>query len=321
MDTPDRIQYFPKDLCTPLTKESAYLYYLAESLDKEPFNAFAKRLSFANITDEDIITQLKNRINSIASVSWLSCLWKYIEDTRDIYPSSLVRHITKILPEYKVNTYDMCGPNCPKLDNIIVWEMNNISPELTGYFFENLLAHVLNKNVEKDTSKILRRKDSLITIEQFNRMVKRRWKDTDELFPKVLYEAVISYLEKNDLIEDISDAISGLLDYIYKNNDELNEYYENLKESSIVGQMKREINLRYSVYIESEKLGIHGEMDFCSNSCITDCKCYKTENFRLWMLQLYLYRTILNDHALRLRIINFNTNKVHEFTIIRSSDD
>ena len=84
--------------------------------------------------------------------------------------------------------------------------------------------------------------------------------------------------------------------------------------------MKHEINLRYSVYIESEKLGIHGEMDFCSNSYITDCKCYKTEDWKLWMLQLYLYRKILNDHALKLRIINFNTNKVHDFIVVRMND-
>lgn len=332
MESPDQIRYITKDMCAPLSKENAYAYYLAEGRDRETFVAFAKRiLSFDDITESNILKHLNDKLKSISSVTGFARIWKHIEELRLAYPSSIVKNIDRLLPSFTCTTYNMCGVNDPKLDNILVWEMNAISPEITGYFFENMLAYVLDLTYEKDTSAILRRKDSEITIDQFNKMMERiraEMYDTidanvnvhkyDEI-KEILDASVLAYLEKNNLTETIAAGIRGLYKYIYTWIDALNEYLENLKKSTIAMSMSREIGMEHSKYVESSdpELPIHGEIDFCSNSYITDAKCYKTEDYLGWFIQLYLYRALLDNHALQLRIINFNTNKVHEFRLNR----
>ena len=331
MDSPDQIRYIKQDLCGSLSKENAYAYYLAEGRDRESFMAFVKRIgSFAGISESDILKRVNDRLKSISSVTGFVRMWKTIEDLRSLYPSSVVKDVNRPLPSFTATTYSMCGVNDPKLDNIIVWEMNAISPEITGYFFENMLAYVLDLDYEKDTSAILRRKDGEITIEQFNRMMDRIRSEVitmandaqtnthkfDEI-DDILYSSILAYLEKNNLTESVAAGIRGLYKYVYTWIDQLNEYLENLKKSSIVMSMSREIGMTHSLYVESSDpdLPIHGEIDFCSNSYITDAKCYKMEDFIGWFMQLHLYRQLLNNHALRLRIVCFTTNKVHEFLL------
>ena len=342
MDSPDRIRYISRDTCGKFPKEVVYMYYLAEGRDDEEVTVFANRnqSSFNGITESDIVKRLNDKIKSISSVTGYVRIWKKIEGLRKDYPS-LVKDF-RLLPSYTCIPSSMCGVNDPKLDNILVWEMNAIHPEITGYFFENMLAHTLNLTYKKDTSVILRRKDANITIDQFEKMMKRIHaekehyiKDPDgndrkcyttganvdedeyDEIEAILDASVLAYLEKNNMTEMIHVGIHDLYKYIYRYIDQLNNYLHDLGRSTIVRSMSREIGIEHSKPVgPSSEFPIHGEIDFCSNSYITDAKCCKTDDELGWFIQLYLYRALLDNHALRLRIINFNTNKVYEFSIL-----
>ena len=316
MDQVSQVQYFSRDICAPLSKENAYLYYVAECENREPFQAFAKRVSFEEVSEKTIVENLKNKIKSTSSISSLARLWKTLDDVREVYPQSLIRNLPRYLPEYKVSTHDMCGTNFSKVDRIIVWEMNKISPVLTGYYFEAMLSRCLGIKTKPDKD-ILKTRDAIITQEEFDKMIKRRGIDEDS----ILYESIIAYLHLNDFTEDISCAITDMKDYIDKNKQELTEYMTNLSNTWIVSTMKKEMSLQHSKYVEDEKLGIRGEMDFVSNTYITDCKCYKQDDLKSWAAQLYLYRKLVGNNVLKLRIINFNSNTVYDFTITKEFKD
>ena len=68
MEQVSQVQYFSKDICAPLAKENAYIYYIVNMSDREPFNAFARRMDFKIVKENDIVDSLKNKIKSISSV-------------------------------------------------------------------------------------------------------------------------------------------------------------------------------------------------------------------------------------------------------------
>lgn len=316
MEQVSQVQYFSKDICTPLSKENAYMYYIANAIDREAFNAFARRVDFKNVKENDIVNSLKNKIISISGVSTLAKYWKIIDDIKELYPNSLIRKLPNYLPKYKYTTYDMCGTNFSKVDRILVWEMAHISPVLTGYYFENMLAKVLGLNDVPSISETLKSKNAVITQQELIDALKRN--NVKE--GSILYAAVVSYLKQNDYTESISDAVCDLQNYITKNKNALDEYEKNLTNTYIVTTMKNEMKLQHSKFIEDKDMNIRGEIDFVSNSYITDCKCYSQDDFKLWCAQLYLYRKLLKNTTLKLRIINFNTNSVHEFTIMKEGE-
>ena len=316
MEQVSQVQYFSKDICAPLAKENAYIYYIVNMSDREPFNAFARRMDFKIVKENDIVNSLKNKIKSISSVSSLAKYWKIIDDIKEVYPNSLIRKIPNYLPKYKYVTYDMCGTNFSRVDRILVWEMSHISPVLTGYYFENMLAKVLGMNEVPNITETLKSKNAVITQKELMDALKRN----NVGYGSILYSAIVSYLKQNDYTESISDAVCDLQNYITKNKDALDEYEKNLSNTFIVSTMKREMKLEHSKYIENNDMSIRGEMDFVSNSCITDCKCYSQDDFKAWCAQLYLYRKLLKNSTLKLRIINFNTNSVHEFTITKEGE-
>ena len=317
MDQVSQVQFFPRDICTPLSKENAYLYYIAGGSDREPFQMFARRASFEKVSESDIVEQVKNKIKATSSISSLAKVWKMLDDVRETYPQSLIRKLPRYLPQFKVTTTDMCGTNYSKVDRLLVWEMNRLSPVLTGYYFESMLARVLGVEHTEDIKNILKGKDVIIAQDDFVKMIKRRGIKEDSL----LYQALVSYLKLNDFTEDVSDAVSNLQEYIEKNKKELDEYMKALSNTWITNTMKREMNLEHSKFVEDTKLGIRGEMDFVSNTYITDCKCYKQDDYKAWAGQLYLYRKILKNDCLKLRIINFNTNTVYEFFIMQDGEE
>lgn len=317
MDSPSQIQFFSKDMCAPIGKVSAYIHYISHAIDKEPFNAFARRTDFNTLNEEIIINGLKNKIKSISSVSMLSRYYKIIDDIRELYPDSTIKYIPRLVPKYQINTYNMCGGiNESKLDRLIVWEMNKVAPEITGYYFEIMLARILEVYKCVESNNILRGRNDVILIEDFNKMIKRHKIDKNE----ILYGAIMAYLERNDLTEKVFNEIIDLTNCVKVLSKDLEEYENMLKDSHIVQTMMKEPLLRHSVYMKDEETGLMGEADFISNSYITDCKCYKVDDFKSWASQVYLYRKLSKNDTLKLRIINFNTNSVHEFVILKDGE-
>ena len=85
MDQVSQVQFFPRDICTPLSKENAYLYYIAGGSDREPFQMFARRASFEKVSESDIVEQVKNKIKATSSISSLAKVWKMLDDVRETY--------------------------------------------------------------------------------------------------------------------------------------------------------------------------------------------------------------------------------------------
>lgn len=349
-----QLQYVPKMLT--VSKPLAYLYYLLQDTTLDS-NQFFKTVDFSEFDDDQIVEYMKQKLLTITSISKISAklaqidiIRNFSEDTKELIP--------KMIPTYEVKTYSMNNSNSKTLDNIVVWELNHIFPVMTGYFFELLLSHCLSEKTNNDALKLnvdnidkcLRSKGCVIKIEQLTN-IRDRWfvskypslhvlRDHDSsdgdsedghtspksaetilasfktIFHKILWASLLAYLCLNDYSEDVSDRILEMVFYIDRHNQYLEKYKQALEESSIFQILSREKHLQHSVSISDFQF--NGEIDFLSNSFITDIKCYREPQEPSWFTQLYLYRQVLKNKTLGMRIVNFNNNTVYEFSTLET---
>ena len=323
-----------------LDKEFVYVTYYINTFDSDSRLTLqqyckANAESLQTLNEEEVEKSIDDKLASISSVSKLAKVSSFIDDIRESVKDSTLK---QRIPSFTVSTYPMDGVNHSKLDCIIIWELSYIFAPLNGYFFENLLSYIIGcpPNVN-DFSKLLMGKNAKITHKQFFDTCERRGmitkvKESDEYkcewcnekinfegityIPTsftmyVLFSALVAYLEKNDFTNDDSDKLTAYINYMNTNKTAIDTYITNLKESTIVDIMKREKHLEHSKSISNDDL--NGEVDFISTSYITDIKCYKNNEFKLWFAQLRMYRDIVKNKSLKLRIINFNSDEFYEF--------
>lgn len=68
----------------------------------------------------------------------------------NIDKKSLMNNINSIINipyDFKVKSYDISNRSAKLPLKSIVWELNHISPILTGYFFENIIANILKTDI------------------------------------------------------------------------------------------------------------------------------------------------------------------------------
>lgn len=292
------------------------------------------------LSKDEIITQYSTYVNSKVNVS------EKCKEMRDVV--ELKKTFITLNPSYIPPKYDM---KCDKIHNyvsdtppnkVIVWELNNISPELSGMFIENMIAYVLeiydncsdiseyiNYGLTFDNIKSIF-KDGLIHnyyisgLECKNNIIiidNKALNHEHFLSPLhyILFISLLHFARNTRSFGTYYINMLNMLRYIDEKVDELYKYMKQLSNLHLFKELKRK-NFKHSFKPKSIQY-LKGEIDFVSDDCIIDVKVYKQPAHDEWFYQLYLYNTLMNDGKNRtLQILDMFDNELVTYSI-KDDDD
>ena len=322
------IQFISKnDKPNHLDKESIYTYYyIMRSSNVETKEDFIRRTDFSEVSSDDIAKQYNKKLKSISSPSKAADYYAYLHELLTTPPYMNSEFATKIndpLPNYTITVKRIAGVNDEVPDNIIVWECNKRSPILTGFFFEEMFARAIgcesNVKIEDKIKNVLRGANAKTTVEQLKDFFERNHiteSMNKNIFIDILAYAICARCVKSDFDINACQEALSLLEYVRDESNEkyLNEYLEKLCKCELARTMQREKGMIHSKSCKNDKF--EGEIDFLSNQSITDVKCYKKEAHTKWFAQLYIYRSIVDDKSLKLRLVNLIANEYYEYNTV-----
>lgn len=317
------------DYPTNLDKASVYTYYIMMHKPSEEWQRFKRRIDTTKLTLDDIVRGINDKLKSITSPSQIAKYYAWLNKvfTSDEYKNCAIsKEINNPLPNFTYTSHRIAGENDEKLLNIVEWRLNKVAPQLTGFFIEVMWANAIGKrdgtSLEKlvNSEKILRMPDVKTTnddLDKFFEMNGMYDLASKNKFVEYLIRAACARCVKSDFCRSHHDDVINMLELI-TNKDfalYLDEYFDALCKSTLARIMKNEPNLQHSVIVSDGKQ-FAGEVDFLSDSAITDAKCYKTDEHILWFAQLWVYRKCCkNNQALKLRIIDFDKGMYHEYDV------
>lgn len=345
------IQFLNRDFCTLFSKPFVYLHYLAKS-DKYPeasYQYVLKREPFdKDSTEEGIIKEFKDNLNRTINASKLCRKLVFVHDFQMEY-SGIIDDI-ETYPNFTCKSYPISNGSDSMPDCSVVWEINKISPKICGMLFENLISHVVgiddkcfdlsavmtsyNSNIPKKTLEgviernFLKRglsyRGKVVRISDKNLVYVGDDKLSEEHFVSLWHYLVylsLRHFIKRDLHgEDLEDCLK-ILDYINMNINYMEDYYEDMMNSTLARNLRNETRLEHGKIFRTSR--INGEVDFISDNSIVDIKAYKTEDLPNWFAQLYLYDRLANEEnkaiecgnevRRNLIIVNVYSNLIYEF--------
>ena len=142
------IQFMNRDLCNGYPKEQAYLWFVgnADRCPGAPYQLIFKRYPLMDQDRDDIIKCVYDAYRSAVTVSGRCKYLVFIKEFCEMY-SGYECHplISKMncLPDYTVETSPISNRYDMDINCITIWEMNHISPPLTGLFYENMLNYII----------------------------------------------------------------------------------------------------------------------------------------------------------------------------------
>lgn len=336
------IQYIARDYSQIHPKHYVGLY--VKSLEhKFPEANYQYILNKRPITYEttsaEIVDMFKKSLYSDSSVSKMAEKLVFVKEFQNEY-NGVIDDI-ETYPQYKYDIFNISNTNDLMPNPTIVWEINKICPTICGIIFENIIADILgielnvsnlddklidpNSNFEsKNIIGILNRNfiklnikycsiiDSEIHIIDYSgRSSKLTESDFITKWHYIVFSSMLHFI-KYDFPGHILEDTLNILDYIMKNYRDMEIYYHAISKSSFIKKMKKDSEIKHSLYNKTEQL--RGEVDFISSSAIYDVKSYKSESLDIWFTQLYLYTKLFGERE-QLYIINVYNNKIYRFTI------
>lgn len=338
------INFLSKDYCQQFSKPLVYLHYVANS---EKFKGASKEYVLRQVpftdktTDESIINEFKEYEKSQINVSQKAKLLPFIKSVQNEY--NVINDI-ETFPNYSVVIEDLSNSSDTTPDLGLVWEINRISPPLTGMLFENIIAECLKikekiydistvicdstSNIENKTiegilernfikRELIRRGNGVrINNKHFIYVGDQKLKK-DHFISRIHYFVFLSLLhffKRNVKGEDVEAALN-ILDYLKMNQEVFDDYIFDMENSTLIKNLSKDTNIKHGEVMRISDLS--GECDFISDQSIIDIKVYREPCPDMWFSQLYLYQKLFGDHK-NLIIINLYENKVYKFNYDRT---
>lgn len=338
-----KIQYISREYGVIVPKEYTYLHCLTKSnkypgadwkyiANNEPFDK--------NTTCDNVINEWINYVQHEINVSKKCKLLTFTKNWQNQFTSF---NGLELAPNYKVESVNLSN-NVDELSDLsVVWEINRIAPRMCGMVFENIIAHCLHtpekiydvsNEINDFTSivsnkmligilernfidKSLIRKGKLIEINKNKFITIDGEKLAEEHFIDkwryILFMSLRHFMKRDLCGSDLEDCLN-ILDYIKTNIDYMETYYDQMENSTLISQMKKEYFTHGNIYRNED---LHGEVDFISPESIIDIKCYRSEEgvFDDWFAQLWLYEKLAGERRKKW-IVNVYSNKVHKFETV-----
>ena len=289
-----------------------YIWYYLNRLDeKETIPAFVARTNMKDVSKADALDLLQNYRKTITHASSIAKFEDSIAQVSEAFKINLQIPYTK----YSVIKQEpIFSTNDVKPNMLVIRELNIAFPALTGFFFEHMLAQCLDcENITTEheilTNSEFKKEDVLEIINgKFSELPKN---DINTLAK----HAIFALLVKSDFTYDVEEKLFTFLQVINTKRVQkmIMKYWECLKGSYLVRKMSEETDLKHSEHCSNLDGSIVGEMDFYSNSYITDIKVYKQEQLQLWASQLHIYKKIVGNSLLKLRLVNMFSGQIYEF--------
>lgn len=230
------------------------------------------------------------------------------------------------------------------LNQILVTRMHRIQHQLTGYFFEYLLALSLgkfNKNAVYVPTNVETPVFQSSAIESFfnaltdKDSIPKKVNTAKRYSPKINwfknsydYLLYCAILHINTLDRRPSglynEKILELIEFIQHPDviNELDEYWDNIKTNPLIQHWCTDKSFCHGHSINMvDKVQVHGEIDFLSSKTVYDIKCSMllTQD-NLHLIRQYLYQTLYyakltSEDILNLVIVNLSTNQIYGFQI------
>lgn len=246
-----------------------------------------------------------------------------------------------------VNVCRIDSKETSKPDAGVVVKMNLIDPQMTGYFFEYLIAHELEcfndefEYVDVDRDSILNNEELKGIYQEMNSdkeicdLYQPQLGDFDNKFMYILYYVVlhmnvIQKIPTGELIENVYRIIELIKDKKYFKR--LQDYSTSIKRNSYLRLLKLNQKLLHGQTLGSNDLNVYGEIDFLNDNSIIDIKCVKRLNSKNAIaLKEYFYQIIyyaklkgveLNKSFKHGIICNMFTNEMYtiEYKLYKESE-
>lgn len=211
--------------------------YLISQYSKE-LNTFA--------TVEDIIKIIQSYVEKIESPSKLS---GWIFSLQNIVESEWCE-----IPEYKMEENRLCSSDNSEPPLAIVHYLNHISPQLCGYYFENILAYCLHGLNETDWQVQLCGIETIISFSKDDQLL------IEKLCPestvgKILLQTIKQYIAKRINIDTYSN-IYNFIDAVKSNETEISKYIYSISTTGYVQRYKTYKEIQHSVDVEGRYRGL-----------------------------------------------------------------
>lgn len=286
-------------------------YYLNRLDDKESIPAFISRTNMHDVSRSDALDLLKSYRQTINHVSSIAKFEDQIAQLSNNFKINLQIPITT----YKISKQEnVFSTNDDVPNTLVIRELNIVYPALTGFFLEHLLAQCLGcENITQESEILVnsefKKSDVLEIINGILSEVPANEINT------LVKHSIYALLVKSDFTYDVEEKFIKFVQLVNTKRMQklIMNYGKCLKKSYLVRKMREEINLKHSEHCANSDKSILGEMDFCSNSYITDIKVYKQEQPQLWASQLHIYKKIMNNPLLKLRLVNLFSGIIYEF--------
>lgn len=291
------------------------------------------------LSKDEIIAQYSTYADCKANVSEKCKVMKDVVELKKTFSS--------LNALYTPPKYDM---KCDKIHNYvsdtppnktIIWELNNINPELSGMFIENMIAYVLeiydncsdiseyiNYDLTFDNIKSIL-KDGLVHSYHINDLkcenntllINNKILNHEHFLSPLHYILFMSLLHFTRNTRSFGTHYINMLNilrFINEKVDELHKYIKQLSNLRLFKDLKC-MKFKHSFKPKS-MLCLKGEMDFVSDDCIIDVKVYKQPAYDEWFYQLYLYNVLMNDGKNRtLQILDMFNNEIVTYKIVNDN--
>ena len=259
-------------------------------------------------TTNDIIAAIQEYVEKIESPSVLS---GWIVSLQKIVDLEWCK-----IPEFKMEEVRLCCSDNTEPPLAIAHYLNHISPQICGYYFENILDYCFRGLYEAEWQVQLCGNNNVISFSHDDQQLIEKL-CPDNVPGKILLQSIKQYIAKSIKIETYKHIYS-FIDAVVKYETEITKYIYTLGNTGYVQRYKTHREFYHSIDVEGRYRNLyqHGEMDFLIGNTIIDAKACKHIHLLQWFVQMNIYRELHDIHINRMEIVSFLNNKIYKFLLL-----
>lgn len=306
---------------------------------------FTLRAHPCNTSPNNITKLFVNAFNDITSASKRARVIAFMKQFFVQYPKYRDDEYLSQIPlmcDYEMELCDITNASHKMPDKTMVWDLNHLSPQLCGMFFETIVTYVVIGPrailEEANDMDILESPTSTYAIDDIYEMLKNVFslklpiKDiyinqSEELNINVfIWLSMKHFLKKSFDDGDIYIAAKEFIKYfsVDYNKRTFDEYIKRLSAMNLMNSIRKN-HPQHGIRYEYTNGNHHysGIVDFITDNSIIDIKVYKDEHLDEWFAQLHEYNNLIsvNDipRKVTTHIINLYNNKRYTFREVSMS--